>query len=126
MAGPCRECGERECTALRAASAALAMDDVDAAIEAGLLAWNGCRACALQQGLALSRIEALHAARDLRLRALAARDRYRSRTLRLHRRSDERALRRPSPEHGMAPSLPAAAATALARAKAKAAQKKDP
>lgn len=119
---PCRECGGDGGVALDVAAAAIAIDDMDAAIDAGLLAWTGCPACALRQGLALAQIEALHAARDFRLRALAARDRFRVREQRLRRRSAERDARQLGPGRGSA-TLPPAAAAALARAKAKAAQR---
>jgi len=74
---------------------------------------------------------ALAAAREGRLRALAARERFRARALRLQRRERERAARRKPPATlaeadvaGAPPSLPPAAAAALARAKAKAAGRK--
>jgi hypothetical protein len=123
MAEPCRECGGHGEIALRVVVAAIAIDDMDAAIDGGLLAWNGCVACALQQGLAPAEIEALHAARGSRLHALAARDRFRAREQRLQRRREQHALQQPRSPHGIPSPLPASAATALARAKAKAGQR---
>lgn len=98
--------------------AALARDDLDAAIETGLLDSEGCARCSPECHAALLD------ARDNRRAALAARERFRAREARLARRQQQRSLR----EHGAtlqpatkAPSLPPAAAAALARARAKAA-----
>lgn len=123
MGGPCPACGEPQAPLLRDAVAAIAVDDIDAAIDAGLLAWNGCTPCASQQGLSLPEIAALHSAREGRFRALAARDRFSAREQRLQRRREERALRQPRSQHGIPSPLPASAAAALARAKARAAQR---
>jgi Na+-translocating ferredoxin:NAD+ oxidoreductase RnfC subunit len=96
--------------------AALVVDNVDAAIEAGLLDDVACSACTPQCR------EALMHARDERQRALAARERYRDRALRLARRQRERdAARAPVQQDASKPALPPAAAAALARAKARAA-----
>jgi hypothetical protein len=101
-------------------------DDLDRAISLGLLSFeppaDGCDVCA-------SRIMALVAARDARLRALAARERYRARQARLAQRAEMRARKRASAAtqaSNVAPSLPAGAAAALARAKARAAAKRLP
>lgn len=93
--------------------AALAVDDIDRALDAGLLTVEPCDACSP------SCATVLLAARGTRLAALAARERFRARAARLLRRQHERALRRvaASPTE----SLPPAAAAALARAKARAA-----
>ncbi|WP_197017159.1 hypothetical protein [Pseudoxanthomonas suwonensis] len=106
--------------------AALAAGDVDAALQAGLMDY------------AASDVEdaPIHAAQQRLRTAWAARERYRARAGRLERRALERAARRAQaaapalPEAPVAeapvaarpvPSLPPAAAAALARAKARAA-----
>jgi hypothetical protein len=96
--------------------AALADDDLDQAMTLGLLEQVPCVACTTACTLQLQR------ARDARLRALAARDRYRARNARLQRRAAERMARRAAipATDTHAPALPPAAAAALARAKAKA------
>ncbi|QQP98813.1 hypothetical protein JHW38_07375 [Lysobacter enzymogenes] len=116
---------------------ALAGDDVDGAIALGLLdpAFAEdcvCAACAPECA------QRSRDARQARLRALAARERYRERERRLQRRAEERAAQRAAPAavaQAMPaetattaappprPALPSAAAAALARAKAKAAQR---
>lgn len=102
--------------------AALAVDDLDRALACGLLSCNSCIGCADACNVLLA------GARGERLRALAARERYRARQVRLARRALEhgrpRGLRElpartPDPD-----GLPPAAAAALARAKAKAASKR--
>lgn len=136
-AAPCPTCA----SPVPALAAALARDDLDAALTLGLLDFRPeehalCAGCATQQAPVL-------AARDARLRALAARARYRVRETRLAARAEAKAQRRAahvpalaSPEATMgetitaeaAPTtsagLPASAAAALARAKAKAAAKR--
>lgn len=97
--------------------AALAVDDLDAAIEAGLLDASTCSACTPECRATLAH------ARDERHRALAARERFRDRTLRLARRQHERDAAR-APAEASKQSLPPAAAAALARAKARAAERK--
>ena len=100
--------------------AALADDDLDRAMTLGLLEQVPCMACTTACTLRLQQ------ARDARLRALAARDRYRARNARLQRRAAESVARRIAPStmtDALAPALPPAAAAALARAKAKAAGK---
>ena len=101
--------------------ALLAMDAVDAALDAGLLEAAGCDACPPACNARL------HAAAQARRSALAARERHRARTLRLARRKAEREAARSAPlprQAGAtvhaAPALPSAAADALARALAKA------
>ncbi|MGO0999752.1 hypothetical protein [Lysobacter sp. CA196] len=139
-------CADARGAAAHAIVAALAQDDLDAAIALGLLNANFddrdidgivCRQCTD------ACMQALRSAREARLRALAARERYRARNQRLQRRADERAARRaatPAPTNSadtsadntiadtsspttQRPALPSAAAAALARAKAKAAQR---
>jgi len=124
---PCPVCGCRDAAnaTAHAITAALAQDDLDSAIETGLLTSSGCAACSDACRTAL------FAARDDRLRALAARERFRAREARLQRRADERAVARAGVTSAVTidtatpkPSLPSAAAAALARAKAKAAERK--
>jgi hypothetical protein len=120
-------CRDPRGTAAHAINAALRVDDVDRAIDAGLLDRDvECTSCGDECR------KALHDARDARLTALAARERYRARNARLERRARERAEQRepkPAPDttHGTpTPALPSAAAAALARARAKAAQRHKP
>ncbi len=92
-------------------------DDLDAAIEAGLMAFGGFDALAPDERVAI-------ASAQQRLRdAWAARDRYRAREARLERRAAQRQAKRTPlrDDSGKPPPLPPAAAAALARAKAKAA-----
>ncbi|QWP79390.1 hypothetical protein J5226_13480 [Lysobacter sp. K5869] len=134
-------CGCLEAAGARAhaIARALAGDDLDGAIALGLLdpgfdADGVCAACAPECA------QRSREARDARLRALAARERYRARDRRLQRRAEERAAQRAAPsapatqsqstEPAAAapaspprPALPGGAAAALARAKAKAAQR---
>lgn len=106
--------------------AALQAGDLDRAIKAGLLDCDGCAGCSATCTVALL------AARDARLAALAARERYRAREARLQRRAAELAAKRApaTPGHGSStaprPALPPAAAAALARAQAKAAERRKP
>jgi hypothetical protein len=105
--------------ASHAIRAALLEDDLDRALMLGLREVTACESCDP------ACTTALLAARDARVRALAARDRFRAREARLERRRQERAERRAgaaaSGNRATTPPLPAAAAAALARAKAKAA-----
>ena len=122
----CAACGCDAASGARAhaVQAALRRDDVDAAIALGLLDTGiACGHCSTSCGAELQ------GARIQRQRALAARERFRAREARLARRLGERAERR-RPVAGAAgdgkapadsPSLPAAAAAALARAKDRAA-----
>lgn len=92
-------------------------DNVDGAIEAGLMAFDG--------GDALDTVdrETIGTAQRRLRDAWAARERYRAREARLARRAAERLAKRALPQDPAShtPSLPPAAAAALARAKAKAA-----
>ena len=124
---PCPACGCNAPDGERAhlLQGALGMDDLDRAIDIGLLEESvHCRACSDACR------EALVQARQARRQALAARERFRSRNARLARRERERAERRRTAGTtapggaGKAPSLPPAAAAALARAKARAASGK--
>ena len=95
----------------------LQQDDVDAAIEAGLMRYVPCPAC----GPALA-AELIETQQKLSI-AWAARDRYLARNARLARRAAERdAKRSPALPEKKSP-LPPAAAAILARAKAKAAER---
>ncbi|WP_324307783.1 hypothetical protein [Thermomonas sp.] len=96
---------------------ALHTDDVDVALELGLLDAQPCPDCAP------TCTARLQEARDARHFALAARERHRARAQRLARIQSERdAARRPppAPSIAQAPVLPSSAADALARALAKA------
>jgi len=129
-----------------AVNAKLLVADLDRAIEAGLLSSVDCAGCSNECRASL------RAARNERLTALAARERYRARNARLQRRATDLAARRapaPSVEACVPaatpgadaigdavpaavttptgiPGLPAAAAAALARAQARAAQRRNP
>lgn len=122
-ATPCPACADG---ALRVIADALAADDLDRAMTLGLLDARledipgRCAACEARAGIVI-------AARDERLRALAARERHRARQARLGERAAARARRREAaaPQQPIAaPSLPPAAAAALARAKARVAAKR--
>jgi len=117
----CPACG---CTharniATHAVRAALVEDDIDRALTLGLLDVSICEGC--DQPCTMALLDA----REARIRALAARDRFRAREARLERRRQERVDRRSSASASgnrtTTSPLPAAAAAALARAKAKAA-----
>lgn len=122
---PCPACGcdTASGASAHAVQAALHDGDLDAAIASGLLDTAvACPHCSTACR------DALQAAREACLRALAARERFRARDARLARKQRERAERRkpatavPGPAANTAVSaLPPAAAAALARAKAKAA-----
>ncbi len=122
---PCPICGCDADTgaAAHAIQAALRVDDLDAAIERGLLdIGSDCAGCAA------SCRGSLQAARGARQRALEARERFRMRDARLTRRRHERDARRlasgtAGPARDVSPGLPPAAAAALERAKAKAASR---
>ncbi len=114
--------------ALRTIVDALAMDDLDRAITLGLLDTGpedlagDCDVCSARMGI-------LIATRDERLRALAARDRFRARQNRLAERAAIRARKREATAQQasvVAPPLPPAAAAALARAKARVTAKRPP
>ncbi len=109
----CRDAGG---AAAHAIVAALVEDDLDRALDLGLLEADPCPACAA------SCTDALVDARLARMRALAARERYRARNARLQRRAEELKAKRAAAADGpKSRALPATAAAALARAKAKAA-----
>ena len=117
----CLDCGCTNDSPSHAVLAELRDDDVDAAIDLGLLDIAPCPGCRGNCNALL-----LHA-RDERRSALAARERHLVRNARLARRAAERDARRVPPVTATtttAPALPPAAAAALARAKAKAALRK--
>jgi hypothetical protein len=104
---------------------ALAVDDLERAITLGLLDARPEDTVGLCIGC-MARGQIVIAARDARLRAFAARERYRARQVRLAERADIRARKRtnsPSLQSAAAVSIPPAAAAALARAKARVAAK---
>jgi len=129
MTTPCPCCGCTATATIHGVVAALCKGDIDAALDAGLLDASPCPTCSTECAATWQ------AARDARLVALAARDRFRAREARLARRRQERDARRttarPSPAEeadgaanpAAAPALPPAAAAALARAKARAAER---
>lgn len=100
-------------------------DDVDAAIEVGLMRYAPCPVCDSNDAQAARDSARIRAVQRRLADAWAARDRYRARNVRLQRREVERAARRAPARNAdtRTPSLPPAAAAALARAKAKAASK---
>ena len=124
---PCPGCGcsDPGGATPHALVAALLVGDLDRAIATGLLDCQRCTGCSTACA------EALLAARDARLAALAARERYRARNARLQRRAAELTAKR-SPARPVdaptavttRPALPPAAAAVLARAKAKAAERR--
>jgi len=123
-ATPCADCAGTCATQAKRLASLLRVDDVDAAIDAGLMDFVPCPRCA--GDAALAEACALVAGAQQRLRvAWAARERHRARAARLQRRAAERAARRAAPPATAAgarkPALPPAAAAALARAKARAA-----
>ncbi len=130
-------CATCSTPAVRALADAIAQDDIARAIDEGLLEFEApphpCAACA-------ERVASIVAARDVRVHALAARERFRRREVRLRERERARAEKRRSASPTTAPetadiaaaaskptasTLPPAAAAALARAKAKAAAKRE-
>ncbi len=118
-------CGEPAAAIAHEVLAALGRDDLDRAIDLGLLDCAPCPACSTQCAALLE------GAREDRRAALAARERYRNRSTRLQQRADARAARRaviavpvarsddPATTPVAAQALPPAAAAALARVKAR-------
>ena len=120
MPGACPLCACAGPHPAHALLAAMREDDLDAALDLGLLEAQPCPSCATACNARLLE------ARDARLSALAARARFRSRAERLARRKADRdAARAPMPSAAAkAPALPPSAADVLARALAKAAMRK--
>ena len=110
------------CDHARSLRAHLAADDIDAAIAAGLMAFQPC-VCAGHDA-----VPVMQAQQRLRM-AWDARARYRQRQIRLARRAAERDARRlkvaevTGATEVPRPALPTGAAAILARAKAKAAER---
>lgn len=95
-------------------------DEMDAAVEAGLMHFAACPAC--DPAATCTVLEA-----QQRLSAAwAARERYRARNARLALRAAERDARRAPPAPEKRSTLPPAAAAILARAKARAAERGSP
>lgn len=120
---PVCACTRPGATRTHAIAAALRDDDLDRALSLGLMDADTCTGCSTDCR------ESLAAARDARTRAFEARERYRQREMRLRRLDAERDAGRALPSSRAATSvaataLPDAAAAALARAKARAAQRK--
>jgi hypothetical protein len=116
---------------LKSLADALAVDDLDRAVTLGLLDARP-EQNASQCGDCRTRARLVIEARDERIRALAARERYRTRQARLAERAEVRARKR-APAASMTSKtlpgsvpLPPAAAAALARAKARVAAKPQP
>ncbi|HEY0332644.1 MAG TPA: hypothetical protein VGC74_02905 [Stenotrophomonas sp.] len=106
----------------------LLLDDVDAAIELGLMDYVPSPLDAHLSSTYPDLRERLLAAQSHLRDAWQARERYRQRNARVARRAAERDARRappPPPDRPVVPSLPPAAAAILARAKAKAALPRD-
>lgn len=128
MHTPCPVCRCHADSPAHAIAGALAVDDLDRALALGLLEAGACHRCSDD-----CRIRLAHA-REARLAALAARDRYRARQARLARREAERTARRAGrvastvdagtdAQASGASILPPAAEAALARALARASGK---
>lgn len=118
---PLCRCNARS-TATHAIAAALAINDIDRALDAGLLDDAGCTSCSSACANARAMV------REARIAAFSARERYHQRTARLERRTADRAARRATTPAAPGPSgsnsttiagLPPAAAAALARVKAR-------
>jgi Na+-translocating ferredoxin:NAD+ oxidoreductase RnfC subunit len=102
----------------------LQRDDVDAAIEAGLMRFRPCSACEREVAGYTSLCAPIMEAQQRLDRSWAARDRYRARQARLARQAAARDARRtPAPVEKEKAALPPSAAAILARAKAKAAER---
>ena len=113
-------CADADDAGAHAQQALLALDDIDAAMARGLLDAQPCPGCDAACNARLI------AARDARRVALAARERHRARAARLQRRKAERDAARTPPATlaSKAPALPVVAAEALARALAKARERR--
>ncbi|HWS77662.1 MAG TPA: hypothetical protein VN205_04715 [Thermomonas sp.] len=122
MAAACPQCActTADAGGAHALQALLAAGDLDAALANGLLEARPCPGC---DAACTAR---LLAAREQRRFALAARERHVARAARLLRRKAERDTLRSQPTAPAArmPALPAGAADVLARALAKAAERK--
>lgn len=122
MSAPCPGCEQA-----RILADLLAGDELDAALDAGLMAWKPCGEC----GGDRTHADVVARAQTRLRTAWAARDRYLQRAARLERRAAEREARRiaalpAGPAAPVKPALPAAAAAILERARAKAAERSKP
>ncbi len=95
----------------------LQIDDIDSAIEAGLMQYQPCPACNATQGTAIITMQQRLAFN------WAARDRYLARNARLARIAAERETRHTALRAEKKSSLPPSVAAVLARAKMKAAER---
>lgn len=95
----------------------LQIDDIDSAIEAGLMQYLPCPACDATQSVALITMQQQLAFN------WAARDRYLARNARLARIAAERETRHTALRAEKKSSLPPSVAAVLARAKVKAAER---
>lgn len=95
----------------------LQVDDIDSAIEAGLMQYRPCPACDATQSTALIALQQRLAFN------WAARDRYLARNARLARIAAEREKRHTAQRVEKKSSLPPSVAAVLARAKVKAAER---
>ena len=118
MSLACPACDCRVDTPAHRLVAALRDDDMDAALDAGLLDSAGCPSCSA------ACTSALLAARDQRRFALDARERFARRQRRLAGRVAERGATRRVKPVSNAPALPPTAAAVLQRALARAAEKR--
>ncbi len=109
-----------DCAGAVRLAALLAGDDIDAALDAGLMDFTACADC---DAAAIARIDA--AKRRIE-QAWAARTRHRTRNARLARIASEREARRAPVMTEKKPALPPSAAAVLARAKARAARRHEP
>ena len=121
---PMATCPDCSSASIRILLDAIDSDDMDRAIELGLLDFDP----SCDRAECASSIAAILAARDARRHALAARERFRAREARLAVRAEARAKRRAeaqaAPRAPAMPALPPAAAAAFARAMAKASTKR--
>ena len=113
-------CAAHECAHATQLMHLLQADDLDAALQAGLMAFTPCPACDMLHATTVQ------AAQQRLHTAWAARERYRLRNARLAQRAAERDARRKQELPEKRSALPAAAAAILARAKARAAERGKP
>ena len=113
-------CAAHECAHATQLMHLLQADDLDTALQAGLMAFKPCPACDV-----LPAATVLAAQQRLRT-AWAARERYRARNARLAQRTAAREAKRKQDAPEKRSALPPAAAAILARAKARAAESGKP
>ena len=117
MRGPAAPDAPHDCAQGARFFQLLQIDDIDSAIEAGLVQYRPCPACNTSYGVAII------AAQQQLAFNWAARDRYLARSARLARIAAERETRRAAPQVEQKTSLPPSVAAVLARAKMKAAER---